>query len=114
MAQTIKLLDVVALTVDLPNTTSGAVKWALWWRSWLVGQHLKLNSVIVKVVPTNRWGYVQISSWCCTTSLSQHSRRLRRVHWRVLLPFSSQWRGGEVGGRLHSLVGQTHPTRRCT
>jgi hypothetical protein len=83
MTNAIKLLDVVALTVDLLeyNLWRGQVGTVV---EILAGAPpLKSNAAIVKGVPTNRSGCVRISSWCGATSLLQRSRSLKRVHQRA-------------------------------
>ena len=81
MAKAIKLLDVVALTVDLPE-----------YRLWRgqVGTVVEILaggaafevefSPTVQGARTSRPVCVPSSSWCYTTNLLQHSRRLKRVH----------------------------------
>lgn len=70
---TIKLLDVVALTVNIPeyNFWRGQVG-GLWLNCWLMVQRLKLNLAIVTDALMNLSGCIQSKSWCCT--LSQHHR----------------------------------------
>jgi len=69
MTTPIKLLDVVALTVDLPeyNLWRGQVGTVV-ERSSRVALRLKLNFVIGKDARTSQSAYVQIRLWCYTMS----------------------------------------------
>ena len=68
MAQPIKLLDVVALTVDLPT-------YNLWRGQVGTVVEILAGGTAFEVEFSDREGrtyesrgYVQISSWCCTTN----------------------------------------------
>ena len=68
MAQPIKLLDVVALTVDLPT-------YNLWRGQVGTVVEILAGGTAFEVEFSDRegrtyesLGYVQISSWCCTTN----------------------------------------------
>jgi hypothetical protein len=102
MANAIKLLDMVALTVDLPeyNLWRGQVGTVV--EILAGGAACESNSVIVQDAHTSRSVCVQIRSWCYTTSLLPHSRSLKRAH-RNTSPWSEE--------RRHSLVGETQPNK---
>ena len=69
MTETIKLLDVVALSrLTCPNTTSGAVKWAPWLTSWRVALPMKLNSATGTAGLTNPSVCAPTRSWYCATN----------------------------------------------
>src|SRR6266403_207805 len=85
MANAIKLLDVVALTIDLPeyNLRRGQVGTVV--EILAGGTAFEVEFSDREGRRTSRSGCVQISSRCCTTNLSQRNRSLRQVHRRALL-----------------------------
>ncbi len=68
MINAVKLLDVVALTVDLPEFNLWRGKWVLLLKSSQMVRRLKLNLAIAQDALTSLLVYVQSKLWCCILS----------------------------------------------